>query len=129
MRTRSRAMKGSSRPAASGSLDFVAGGGAMGEVIRSTDWSTTPLGPMASWPQSLRTTVSLCLASNFPINVIWEPGRNQIYNDGYGPLTGAKHPGSMGQDFRECWSSAWPAIGAAFERAQAGETAYLVKPF
>ncbi len=26
-------------------LDFLAGGGAMGELIRSTDWARTPLGP------------------------------------------------------------------------------------
>src|SRR5438874_13526436 len=31
----------------------------------------------------------------------------------------------MGEDFSECWASAWPAIGEAFERALAGETSYL----
>jgi hypothetical protein len=31
----------------------------------------------------------------------------------------------MGQDFSECYASAWPAIGAAFTRALAGETSYL----
>jgi hypothetical protein len=31
----------------------------------------------------------------------------------------------MGQDFSECWASAWPAIGEAFEHALAGETSYL----
>jgi hypothetical protein len=46
--------------------DWLVGGGRMGELIRSTDWTKTPLGPIESWPQSLRTTVSLCLASNFP---------------------------------------------------------------
>jgi hypothetical protein len=49
----------------------------------------------------------------------------QIYNDGYWPICGGKHPHSMGQDFSECWASAWPVIGAAFERALAGETSYL----
>ena len=33
--------------------------------------------------------------------------------------------GKMGQDFSECWASAWPVIGEAFERALAGETSYL----
>jgi hypothetical protein len=32
----------------------------------------------------------------------------------------------MGQDFKGCWFSAWPAIGEAFERARAVETAFLV---
>ena len=42
----------------------------MARLIRSIDWSQSPLGPIADWPHSLRTTVSLCLASNFPINII-----------------------------------------------------------
>ncbi len=97
----------------------------MGRLVRSKDWSTTPLGPIASWPQSLRTTVSLCLASNFPISLAWGPQHVQIYNDGYWPICGGKHPGSMGQDFSECWASPWPVIGDAFERALTGETSYL----
>jgi hypothetical protein len=55
----------------------------MGELIRSMDWSASPLGPLQSWPHSLRTTVSLSLASNFPINILWGPHSNQIYNGGY----------------------------------------------
>jgi hypothetical protein len=106
--------------------DFLAGGGEMGKLVRSMDWSKTPLGPLESWPQSLRTTVSLGLASNFPISIIWGPGRVQIYNDGYWPICGGKHPRSMGQDFKECWLSAWPAIGEAFESASAGQSAFLV---
>ena len=89
------------------------------------DWSATALGPCDSWPQSLRTAVGLCLASNFPISLAWGPQRVQIYNDGYWPICGGKHPRSMGQDFKECWASPWPVIGAAFERALAGETCYL----
>ncbi|MEX2430289.1 MAG: GAF domain-containing sensor histidine kinase, partial [Dehalococcoidia bacterium] len=105
--------------------NWLAGGGRMGELIRSMDWSKTPLGPIESWPASLRTTVSLCLASNFPISIAWGQERIQIYNDGYWPVCGDKHPYSMGQDFKECWFSAWPAVGEAFERASAGEATFL----
>src|SRR5437660_2737787 len=105
--------------------DWLVGGGEMGKLIRSMDWTNTPLGPMESWPQSLRTTVSLSLASNFPISLAWGPRHVQIYNDGYWPICGGKHPHSMGEDFSECWASAWPAIGEAFERALLGETSYL----
>jgi PAS domain S-box-containing protein len=97
----------------------------MGTLIRAMDWAQTPLGPLDTWPQSLRTTVSLCLASNFPISIAWGPHRVQIYNDGYWPICGGKHPRSLGQDFKECWFSAWPAIGEAFERAASGETSFL----
>src|SRR3982075_1906871 len=105
--------------------EWLGGGGEMGRVIRAKDWSQTPLGPIESWPQSLRTTVSLCLASNFPISLAWGPKHVQIYNDGYWPICGGKHPHSMGQDFSECWASPWPVIGEAFARALAGETSFL----
>ncbi|MBA3884495.1 MAG: response regulator [Acidobacteria bacterium] len=106
-------------------LSFLQSGGEMGSVVGAMDWSRTPLGPIESWPQSLRTSISLCLASNFPIALAWGSQRIQIYNDGYWPICGAKHPHSMGQDFKECWFSAWPVIGAAFEQATAGRAAFL----
>jgi hypothetical protein len=79
-------------------FDFLASGGQMAKTILAKDWSQTPLGPIGSWPQSLRTTVSLCLASNFAISIAWGRDRVQIYNDGYWKICGAKHPRSMGQD-------------------------------
>lgn len=115
----------SSRREQSQPQDWLVGGGKMGELIRSMDWSKTPLGPIGSWPQSLRTTVSLCLASNFPISLAWGPKHVQIYNDGYWPICGEKHPHATGQDFSECWASAWPVVGEAFARALAGETSFL----
>jgi signal transduction histidine kinase/DNA-binding response OmpR family regulator len=105
--------------------DFLAGGGDMSELIRSKDWSRTPLGPIEQWPQSLRTTVSLCLASNFPINIIWGPEHTQIYNQGYRVVCGDVHPVALGQDYSVTWASAWPAIGEPFARAMAGETSYI----
>jgi signal transduction histidine kinase/CheY-like chemotaxis protein len=97
----------------------------MARLIRATDWSGSPLGPPESWPQSLRTTVSLCLASNFPINIIWGPEHVQIYNDGYRIVCGEAHPRSLGEAYTKTWASAWPAIGEPFERALAGETSFL----
>ena len=97
----------------------------MGQLIRAMDWSSTPLGPIASWPQSLRTTVNLCLASDLPICIIWGPELVQLYNDGYRLICGEKHPRSMGQNFPECWREAWPVIGAAHDSALAGNTAFL----
>ena len=106
-------------------LAFLAGGGEMGSLIRSMDWSNTLLGPVAGWPQSLRTTLSICLASDLPICVIWGPGLVQLYNDAYRVICGNKHPQSMGQNFSECWKEAWPVIGEAHDSALAGDTAFL----
>lgn len=106
-------------------LAFLAGGGEMGRLIRAMDWSKTSLGPVAGWPQSLRTTVSICLASDLPICVIWGPGLVQLYNDAYRVICGGKHPQSMGQNFPQCWKEAWPVIGEAHDSALAGDKAFL----
>ena len=103
---------------------FLNGSGEMAALIRSLDWSGTPLGPVQTWPQSLRTMVSLCLASSFPINIIWGPANTQIYNDGYRAMYGARHPGALGMDYTECWASAWTGVGEAFEQARKGGTSF-----
>jgi PAS domain S-box-containing protein len=108
-----------------GGNDWLVDGSRMSRVVRSMDWSRTPLGAIDTWPASLRTTVSLALSSNFPISLAWGPQHTQIYNDGYWPICGAKHPASMGQDFSECWASAFPVIGDAFHSALGGKAAFL----
>ena len=104
---------------------FLVGDGEMATLIRSRDWTNTPLGLIESWPQSLRTTVSLCLGSNFPINIVWGPQHTQIYNDGYRVVCGEGHPAILGMNYTVTWASAWPAIGEPFARALAGETSFL----
>ena len=53
--------------------DWIAGGGEMGALVRSLDWSTTALGPLDAWTQSLRTTVGTCIHSRFPVVIFWAP--------------------------------------------------------
>lgn len=104
---------------------FLIGGGVMGELVRSMDWSKTPLGPIDTWPPGLKTAVSIVLNSNFPISLIWGEDHIQIYNDGYWPLCGAKHPQAMGSDITISWASAFFVIGDAFRNALAGKASYL----
>ncbi|MDQ6604208.1 MAG: PAS domain-containing protein, partial [Chloroflexota bacterium] len=90
----------------------LAGGGEMGALMRALDWSAMPLGPVGDWPQSLRTSVSICLASRFPMLIWWGPELVMLYNDAYRPILGAtKHPAAMGQRGRECWPEIWDVIG------------------
>ena len=73
------------------------GGGEMAELIRRTDWSATPLGPIRSWPRSLKATVALMLHSRHPMFLWWGPELIQIYNDAYVPSFGVgKHPARWG---------------------------------
>ncbi|HZU25915.1 MAG TPA: hypothetical protein VFA04_10355, partial [Bryobacteraceae bacterium] len=63
--------------------DFLAGGGEMAARIRALDWSSTPLGPIGSWSQSLKTSVSLILSSRHPMWIGWGPEMTFLYNDAY----------------------------------------------
>ena len=71
---------------------FLAGGGEMGERIRTKDWSKTPLGPFENWPQSLQTIVRIMLTSRQPIWIGWGPELIKLYNDPYKAIVGGKHP-------------------------------------
>ena len=67
----------------------LAGGGDMGSLMRSFDWSRTQLGPVVHWPQSLRTAVSIMLDSSFAMVVAWGPEFVLRYYDRYRPVLGA----------------------------------------
>ncbi len=91
---------------------IFAGQGEMAGLIRAKDWSKTPLGPIESWPQSLRTAVSICLGSRHPIVLWWGPERWMFYNDGYRPMLGKlKHPQFLGASGQACWAEVWDVIG------------------
>jgi signal transduction histidine kinase len=81
------------------SREFLAGGGAVGALMRTHDWSSSPLGPPDSWPQSLRTVVSLLLQSRFPMFVAWGKDLGFLYNDAYAEILGSKHPHALGHRF------------------------------
>ena len=88
----------------------------MGALMRSHNWTTTPLGPPETWPQSLRSAVSICLGSSFPICIYWGRELALLYNDAWSPIPGAKHPGALGRPAREVWPEIWDTIGPMFER-------------
>jgi signal transduction histidine kinase/ActR/RegA family two-component response regulator len=100
-----------------GNNGWLLGDGEIVPLIRSKDWSRTALGPLDQWPERLRATLSLTLASPAPINVIWGPGAVQLYNQAYSEVGG----GELGSDFRACR----PALADAFEAARAGEPVVL----
>jgi len=60
---------------------FLSGGGVTGEIMRSLDWAQTSVGPIETWPSSLRTTVGILLHSRHPMFLWWGPELTQFYND------------------------------------------------
>src|SRR5712692_6461043 len=94
----------------------ISGGGEMGALIRAHDWSTSSLGAPESWPQSLKTALSICLGSKFPMFVWWGRALTVFYNDAYIPLAGpVKHPKYLGRPAREQWSEIWDVLGPLTE--------------
>ena len=83
---------------------FLADGGPLGVLIWHRDWSLTPLGPIAGWSTTLRTTVGLILRSPVPIVTLWGPDGIMIYNDAYSSFAGSRHPALLGSKVREGWA-------------------------
>jgi PAS domain S-box-containing protein len=97
-------------------FEWLPGGGEMGERTRSFDWSATTLGPVADWPRSLRTIVSVILTSRHPMFLWWGPELIQFYNDAYSASLGTeRHPAALGGRGRDFWGEIWEAIGPQIE--------------
>ncbi|MEO8151970.1 MAG: PAS domain-containing protein [Rhizobacter sp.] len=75
----------------------------MGERIERFDWSQSPLGPVAAWPQSIKTTVALLLRSPVPIVTLWGEDGVMIYNNAYAVFASNRHPQILGSKVREGW--------------------------
>src|ERR1700754_1891101 len=91
--------------------EFLSGGGEMGQRIRDFDWSATPLGPVDTWPQSLRTCIRIMLTSRQPIWIGWGKQLIKFYNDPYQAIVGGKHPWALGQPASLVWKDIWKDIG------------------
>ncbi|OJH37109.1 two-component system sensor histidine kinase/response regulator [Cystobacter ferrugineus] len=95
----------------------------MGALMRAIDWSRTELGPVDTWPAALRTMVGVVLGSRFPMLMWWGEHLVQVYNDGYRPILGDKHPASMGAPGAEVWKEIWSTIGPMAEGVLRGAPA------
>jgi PAS domain S-box-containing protein len=115
------------RSAGQDPLAFVAGGGEMGQRIRELDWSKTPLGPVAEWPQSLRTAVRIMLTSRQPSWIGWGKELTKLYNDPYRAIIGGKHPLALGQPASVVWRETWHKIGPMLSTAMRGDEGTYVE--
>lgn len=75
----------------------------MARRVRAHDWAVTPLGPLETWPQSLRTAVNLMLNARQPMFVLWGPERIFLHNDAYIPILGARETEALGRFVGDVW--------------------------
>lgn len=90
-------------------------------LIRDTDWAKTALGPRETWSPSLTLVANLILASGFPMAVRWGADFAMIYNDGYRPILGDKHPWALGLPFRVVWPEVQEQLAPLHEAILAGK--------
>jgi PAS domain S-box-containing protein len=100
---------------------FLPPGNEMGELIRSMDWSKTPLGPMEQWPQTLLTNLATILESPFPFFICWGRELTMLYNDAYIKILGDKHV-ALGKSFPSVWPEAMETLEPLIEKAFGGES-------
>ena len=105
-------------------VNFLVGGGHAGAQLRALDWTETPLGPPAGWPQSLRTAVKLMLNTRHPISIFWGPDALHLFNDAAGQSYGAeRRTTAMAKPAAIVWSEIWDVIGPQFDQVMAGGAA------
>src|SRR4249920_1352382 len=101
---------------------LFAEGGDLGRRMRAVDWASTPLGPVESWPQSLRTCVRIILTSRQPMFVWWGSELVNLYNDAYRSIVGGKHPEALGQPASVVWREIWDQVGPRAASAMLNDT-------
>lgn len=96
--------------------DFLTTGGKMGKMIAQTDWANHPFGPIQTWPQSLKSALSICMSSKFPMSIYWGTDLRLLYNDAWSPILRDKHPAALGHPAREVWRDIWELIEPDLKR-------------
>jgi PAS domain S-box-containing protein len=89
----------------------------MHTLMRNTDWSSMRLGSPETWPQSLCSTLSVCLNIPSPACIFWGTDYVLLYNDAWRKLLGDKHPQALGQPVRKVLPELWERFGAQLDQA------------
>jgi PAS domain S-box-containing protein len=85
------------------------------EHMRAIIWSSTRLGPPETWPQSLCSTLSVCLNIPSPACIFWGTDYIVLYNEAWSKILGDRHPQALGQPAREALPELWEQYGAKLE--------------
>ncbi|KAF9020456.1 hypothetical protein BDZ89DRAFT_1072198 [Hymenopellis radicata] len=93
----------------------------VGQLIFKYDWASTPLGPLSTWPQSLKSIVSIMLSTPAQCCVFWGPERTLLYNDAWAKGSASKHPQLLGQPGRIAFKEIWDPFSQHCDLVYSGE--------
>ena len=102
-------------------LVIAAPAGTARRLIAARDWTATPVGPQAGWPDALRQALNLILNSPESMFLAWGPELTFFFNDAYTPILGPRVDQAMGAAMPETWSDVWEDVRPTVEKALAGE--------
>ncbi|MBU1314567.1 MAG: PAS domain S-box protein [Alphaproteobacteria bacterium] len=97
----------------------------MGRRIRSYSWADTSSESPGTWPTALSTLVSVMLASNQAMFVVWGPEQLLLYNDAYSQILASKHPEALGRNFLDVWEEIRTDLTPIVEQAYAGKPVHM----
>ncbi len=114
------------------SESMFAGGSEMAALMQAHSWQSTSFGEVSTWSASLKTAVSICLNSHFPMVVWWGESFRLLYNDAFCPILGDRHPQALGRTaqsvFPESWHIIGPQLSGVFETRSANREENLLIP-
>lgn len=108
-----------------GTSSWPYGQGELARHIGTYNWAATPLGPILSWPQNLKTAVELMLASAFPTSILWGQEAIILYNDAKARMLGKFHPAALGQSAFEALLTIPHGLEPVIRRVMNGESVTL----
>jgi PAS domain S-box-containing protein len=85
------------------------------KVVSDFDWSTTTLGPITTWSESLKGAIRVMMTSSTPMTMLVGEDGILIYNQAYADFAGSRHPEIFGMPALLAWPEA-----AEFNRDKIG---------
>lgn len=74
------------------------------DIVNGFDWTSTPLGPMTSWPLLLKQSFNQILADSRPLAIYWGNELSTLYNEAFSrKLCGSRYPGLLGKPVDYVW--------------------------
>jgi signal transduction histidine kinase len=91
--------------------DRILGSGLMHDMVRTFDWSATPLGCISTRSHVMVSYVNHTLNAPLPVTLTWGPDYITFYNEAAIYSLGGKHPSALGRSYRHVFGEAWDFVG------------------
>jgi PAS domain S-box-containing protein len=90
------------------------------KLVSNFDWSSTPLGPITTWSESLKGAVRVMLTSSTPMAMLIGAEGTLVYNQAYADFAGGRHPEIFGKPALKAWPEAADFNRDKIDRGLAG---------